>query len=492
MASADVPEVEYRDTERLIPGKGISLQDKPVDRSKEKNGYLFFVVLLVLQAPLIMGYAIGFSSPALPKIDLNDTEGSWFGSLLNIGAILGGPIAGFLLQSMGRKVSIMACALPFVAGWVLIGTASNKMVALLYTGRVLTGVACGMTSLAVPNYISEVAPPSLRGFLGSSFQVSVTVGILLVYCLGIPLTYYWLALTGAAMTGLLVVTMLGIPETPRFLLIKHFRVRAIDVLSKLRGPLVDVDQECREVEDALDNSDDKFSWSEFTYPFLYKPLIISLALMFFQQFSGINAVMFYTVNIFNSAAPSIDSNIATVIVGVVQVVFTCVAAVLMDRMGRKALLVIGAFGMAISCTTFGLYYQLTEGSGHNGTAPLPTPSPAGNNLSWLPLTSIIVYIISFSLAWGPIPWLVMSEIFPSKAKGVASGIATAFNWTCSFIVTKEFNDMQDAMTKKGIFWFYGGVSLLGALFVIFFVPETKGRSLEEIEASFAGNDRRSK
>ncbi|XP_787337.4 solute carrier family 2, facilitated glucose transporter member 8 [Strongylocentrotus purpuratus] len=482
MDSKEVPQVQIRDTESLIPRDDDGERKPSVTSTKGQNASLYFIVALVLQAPLVTGFAIGYSSPALPKIAFpTSDEESWFGSLLNIGAMVGGPVAGFLLQCGGRKLTIMATGIPFITGWVLIGTASNEHVINLYCGRILTGMGCGMACLAVPNYIAEVAPPNLRGFLGSSFQVAVTIGILLVYCLGIPITYSWLALTGAALTALLVVTVVMVPETPRYLLMKRLKNQAMLVLRRLRGPMVDVEFECREIEDALGASDDKFRWSEFSRPYLYKPLLISLVLMFVQQFSGINAVMFYTVSIFESAAPSLDPNVATVIVGAVQVAFTCVAAVLMDKVGRKALLITGAIGLAVSSATFGLYYQVTGDDVEKQ-----------HKLSAMSLVSIIVYIISFSLAWGPIPWLIMSEIFPSKARGVASGIATAFNWGCAFIVTKEFAHMQETLTKQGIFWFYGGICLLGAIFVFFFVPETKGRSLEEIEASFAGNERRSR
>ncbi|XP_072175690.1 solute carrier family 2, facilitated glucose transporter member 8-like [Diadema setosum] len=485
MADDEVPHVQFRDKENLLPDstERISLlsDQSRIDPSKVRNGFLYVTTLIVLQGSLVMGLAIGYTSPAQPKMSgfMTDSQYTWFGSLLNVGAIVGGPLAGYLLQVAGRKVTIMASCVPFVAGWVLIGT--SEIIMCLYAGRVLTGVGAGMISLAVPNYISEVATPNLRGFLGSSFQVSVTVGILLVYCIGIPLTYYWLALTGGAMAVLLAMTSTIIPETPRFLLIRHLRAEASYVLRKLRGPFIDVDIECREIEDALDNSDEKFSWIEFSQPTLYKPLVISLVLMFVQQFSGINAVMFYTVSIFQTAEPSMNPNIPTVIVGGVQVLFTCVAAVLMDRMGRKLLLIVGAIGMAVSAITFGLYYELTD------IYPDQT-----DKFSPMSLVSIIVYIISFSLAWGPIPWLIMSEIFPSKAKGAASGIATAFNWTCSFIITKEFQDMEVTFTKQGIFWFFGGICLLGGVFVALVVPETKGRSLEEIEASFARNESQSR
>ncbi len=165
---------------------------------------------------------------------------------------MGGPIAGYLLSKMGRKITLMMLAVPFVAGWVLLATC--KTVALLYIGRILTGIGAGMASLITPIYIAEMSSPQLRGLLGASFQLIITTGILIVYALGIVFNHVWLAITGACLATLLVVLMLPMPDSPRFYLIRHQREKALEILRWLRGPSADIDMECREVEDALDNS----------------------------------------------------------------------------------------------------------------------------------------------------------------------------------------------------------------------------------------------
>ncbi|PIK35539.1 hypothetical protein BSL78_27632 [Apostichopus japonicus] len=465
------------------------LQRNEHHRRPSSDPFLYIVVAVSLLAPISAGYTIGYSSPAIPQLKndtiLDDNSASWFGSLLNVGAIFGGPVAGFLIGSIGRKATLMACAVPFAVGWALI--ASVPYVWGLYLGRVLTGFATGMTTLACPIYIAEMASPDNRGFLGSSFQLFITLGILLVYTLGVYLSYVWLAIIGAIFACMLSCFMLPMPDTPSYWLIKHDRHRALAVLHKVRNVNVDVDLECREIEATLDNSDNNVSLSEFGQRHLFMPLLISLALMFFQQFSGINTVMFYTVTIFQSTGSSIDANTATIVIGAVQVVATLVSVMLMDLVGRKVLLITAGVLMAISSTTFGLYYFLTK----DEISPT-TPSGledillgnAKSDLGWLSLSSMVIYIIGFSLGLGPIPWLIMSEIFPSKARGLASSIATAFNWTCSFIITKEFLDLENLLHKEGVFWMYAVVCVLEIIFVILFVPETKGKSLEEIEDYF--------
>ncbi|XP_072022520.1 solute carrier family 2, facilitated glucose transporter member 8-like [Amphiura filiformis] len=466
-----------------------------------QNVKLFLCTAVVLLAAFSLGYSLGYSSPGIPSmrhlniINSNDEE-SWFGSILALGAILGGPIAGLLLDMLGRKLTVMLCAIPFVAGWVAIATARG--IYGLYIGRILTGIGAGMASLSVPVYIAEMSSPNLRGLLGSSFQLVITLGILTAYALGIPLNYKYLALVAAGLAAALITLMSLMPDTARYMLIKHQRDKALRILEWLRGPTVDVDTECRDIEDGLDNQE-PFSILEFTKPSLYKPLMISVVLMFFQQWSGINAVMFYTVDIFKTAAPTIDAHISTVIVGVVQVVATLVSVLLMDRAGRRVLLLLAGVGMALSSTTFGLYYNLTEknctSNNHNSSmffydmdSVSTTAAPCVDDLSWLSLTSMVVYIVSFSLGWGPIPWLLMSEIFPSKARGAASAIATASNWIFAFAVTKSFLVLKEdyALGENGVFYLFAGICAASVIFVALFVPETKGLALEAIEAKFDG------
>ncbi|XP_033110242.1 facilitated trehalose transporter Tret1-2 homolog [Anneissia japonica] len=279
--------------------------------------------------------------------------------------------------------------------------------------------------------------------------------------------------------------MLFMPETPHYCIIKHERNKALSVLTWLRGEDYDIEQEYKNIAlDLLSTESAGFHYREFFQPNLYIPLAITVTLMMLQQFSGIDAVNFYTVTIFQRSSLSINDHVAVIIVIAVQVVVPFVSVTLIDRCGRKILLIVAGAGMCLSASTFGIYYKLTENVNVNYTEWTATTPPTSLDLTWLSLTSLIVYTSSFSLAWGSIPFLIMSEILPTKGKGPASALATTVNWLSLFVVTKTFLKMSVVMTDAGVFWFFGGVCFLSTIFVALCVPETKGRSLEEITKYF--------
>ncbi len=426
--------------------------------------------------PFSLGFVLAYSSPALPLLRkeniLTTDEGTWFGSLVTLGAIVGGPVAGWVVGAIGRKGAIITSAIPYMAGWLIIIV--GQSVWMLYLGRVLTGFAAGMSSLLVPLYIAEVADQNIRGMLGASFQIGSTSGILAVYSLGLAMGWRWLAVMSSIPPTIMATLMLFMPETPCWLLARGARPRAIAALQWLRGApsKTTVIDECLEIEANLLQKTRKISLWEFAQPSLYRPLLLSIGLMFFQQFSGINAIIFYTNTIFKSSGFQTSAGIPTVIVGAVQVAGTVISVFLVDRTGRRPLLIISGALMSLSCISLGIYYYITH-----YVRPIP-------NISWLSLASLIIYITAYSIGWGALPWLIMSEIFPGRARGYASGIATASNWLMAFLVTKEFEDMKNAMNEYGVFWMFAGISLTGVVFVISLLPETKGRSLEDIERHF--------
>ncbi|EDO42861.1 predicted protein [Nematostella vectensis] len=446
--------------------------------------------------PLSFGFCLGYSSSALEdliaeskeSVKLTVSQGSWFSSLVTLGAILGAPLGGWTLEYFGRKGTIMACAVPFEVGWMLIAYANSHY--MLYIGRFITGLAVGMVSLTVPVYIAEISSPSLRGMLGSVNQLAVTMGLLLAYSMGVVLKWRWLACSGAIFPALLVVLMFFVPETPRWSLSHKRRRDALDAMMWFRGPEADVEEECYRIEATMDNTQ-SMSCAEFCRPAIMKPLFISIALMFFQQFCGINAILFNSASIFHQAGFQ-DSKAVSVIIGAVQFVGTGIACLVVDKAGRKLLLWTTALGMTVSLIALGFYFELYIPT----TQEQPTPTPAllesihhsipAGKISWLAITSIVVFNLVFALAWGPVPWLVMSEIFPLQARGIASSISTLCNWSLAFAVTKTFVNIEDAITIQGTYWFYGGLSFLGFLFVLMFVPETKGKTLEQIERLFDG------
>uniref|UniRef100_A0A8C8IDN3 Solute carrier family 2, facilitated glucose transporter member 8 n=1 Tax=Oncorhynchus tshawytscha TaxID=74940 RepID=A0A8C8IDN3_ONCTS len=471
-----------------------SEQDAYLD--KVKNGKLFLATLAAVLGPLSFGFVLGYSSPAIPELStitdprlrLDDDEASWFGSIVTIGAAIGGLLGGWMVDKIGRKLSLMFCSLPYIFGFTIVIAAQN--VWMLYLGRVLTGLASGVTSLVVPLYISEIAHERVRGTMGSCVQLMVVTGIMGAYIAGMFLDWRWLAICCSIPPTIMMVFMCFMPETPRFLLSQGKRREAEEAVRFLRGPDAPAEWECARIEDA---SDDQVSFvlgmADLKDPGVYKPLGVGIMLMLFQQLTGINAIMFYAETIFEEAHFK-NSNVATVVVAAIQVVFTAVAALVMDRAGRKLLLILSGVSMCLSTAAFGVYFKLSSETHGNSSGLCLVESPFAENpavgLSWLALASMGFFITGFSLGWGPIPWLVMSEIFPSRVKGFASSVCVLTNWGSAFIITKTFQDLMDLLTNAGTFWLFSGCCALNIVFTILFVPETKGKTLEQIQTQFKG------
>ncbi|KAM6237545.1 solute carrier family 2, facilitated glucose transporter member 8 isoform 1-T1 [Spheniscus humboldti] len=461
-----------------------------------QNKKLYLATFAAVLGPLSFGFVLGYSSPVIPelrkindpKLRLDSNQASWFGSVVTLGAAAGGILGGYLVDKAGRKPSLMLCSIPYVFGYIVIISAQN--VWMLYFGRMLTGLASGITSLVVPMYISEVSHPKVRGMLGSCVQLMVVTGILGAYVAGITLKWHWLAVLCAFPSCIMLLFMSFMPETPRFLLNRHKRSEAIASLRFLRGPHADHEWECRQIEASV--QEEGLNLSEFKNPSIYRPLLTGVALMFFQQVTGINAVMFYAETIFENADFKVirDSRMASVVVGSIQVCFTAVAALIIDKTGRKVLLYISGIIMALSTALFGLYFKMVLPNRNNSSNPdvlfnLNSASPGTeSSISWLAVVSLGLFVAGFALGWGPVPWLVISEIFPLKARGVSSGACVLTNWVMAFLVTKEFNDFIGFLTSYGTFWLFSAFCCLNVTFTAFYIPETKGQTLEQIEAYY--------
>ncbi|XP_076853854.1 solute carrier family 2, facilitated glucose transporter member 8 [Brachyhypopomus gauderio] len=482
----------------LLAGEdnGQTVQDRTEQDAylkKVKNGKLYLATLAAVLGPLSFGFVLGYSSPAIPdlqrspdqRLRLNAEEASWFGSVVTIGAGLGGLLGGWVVERMGRKLTLMFCAMPFIFGFTIMIAAQSHWT--LYVGRILTGVASGVTSLVVPLYISEMAHERVRGTMGSCVQLMVVTGIMGAYIAGLFQGWRWLAITCAIPPTVMLMFMCFMPETPRYLLSRGKRREAEEALRFLRGPHAPVEWECDRIEEASRDEEGCFRFADLKDPGVYKPLGVGVMMMLLQQFTGINAIMFYAETIFEQAHFK-NSDVASVVVGATQVVFTAVAAFIMDRAGRKVLLVFSGVAMCVSEIVFGVYFKLSTMKHGNSSLLEALDGPQGGtppgDLTWLALASMGVFITGFALGWGPTPWLVMSEIFPTRARGFGSAICVLTNWTCAFIVTKTFQNLMDLLTSAGTFWMFSGLCALNVIFTIFFVPETKGKTLEEIQAHF--------
>ncbi|XP_012495310.1 PREDICTED: solute carrier family 2, facilitated glucose transporter member 8 isoform X3 [Propithecus coquereli] len=273
----------------------------PPGGSAPRGRRVFLAAFAAALGPLSFGFALGYSSPAIPSLQraappaprLDDSAASWFGAIVTLGAAAGGVLGGWLVDCAGRKLSLLLCTVPFVAGFAVITAAQN--VWMLLGGRLLTGLACGVASLVAPVYISEIAYPAVRGMLGSCVQLMVVTGILLAYLAGWVLEWRWLAVLGCVPPSLMLLLMCWMPETPRFLLTRHRHQEAVAALQFLWG------SEQGWEEPPVGEHQQGFHLALLRQPGVYKPFIIGISLMAFQQLSGVNAVMFYAETIFEKA-----------------------------------------------------------------------------------------------------------------------------------------------------------------------------------------------
>ncbi|KFB38860.1 AGAP001027-PA-like protein [Anopheles sinensis] len=400
---------------------------------------------------------------------------SWIGSISNLGAaVMCFPI-GYMMKLIGRKWSMLAMVLPLVLGWLLIIFAEN--VAMMMVGRFFLGVGGGAFCVAAPTYTAEIAQPSIRGTLGTFFQLMVTVGILFVYAVGAGVDVQLLSIICGIIPLVFGAIFFFMPESPYYFVEKGRYSEAAGSLKKLRGAQYDEAAEIEDLkqEDAKMKAESITILEAFRQKATIRALCISLGLMFFQQLSGINAVIFYNSDIFASANGGEEMSSASIIVGGIQVAATLVASVVVDKVGRRILLLVSDFMMAVSTILLAVYFQLKQDD----------PSKVAD-LSWLAVLAVCLFIAMFSIGYGPVPWLMVGELFANNVKAFASPVAGVFNWLLAFLVTKVFVNLKDAMGEAGVFWLFSGISLVGTVFVFFVVPETKGKSLNDIQRLLAG------
>uniref|UniRef100_A0A8D8N7G9 Facilitated trehalose transporter Tret1 n=1 Tax=Culex pipiens TaxID=7175 RepID=A0A8D8N7G9_CULPI len=470
-------------------GPGVTnpmLYDPPEGQASNTKLMQFVAGVGVSFAAISAGTALGWTSPVLsqltPVIENGTTssnstdgftitaeEGSWVGSFLAIGAFLGALPAGVLAEKIGRKYTTMSLALPYLLSWALIIFANGA--GMLYAGRFLIGISTGASCVVAPMYISEFAEISIRGALGAFFQLFLTVGILFVYAIGPYVSWVLLSVMCAVFPALLIVAMFIVPESPTYLVKTGRRSEAAVALKWFWGPNCNTQNAVEAIQSDLDAVKGEAKVSDlFTKAVNRNALFIALLLMFFQQFSGINAVIFYTVPIFQSAGSTMDPAICGIVVGVVQVLMTFVSSVLIDKAGRRILLLQSSFIMGSCLVVLGVYFKLQADKADV------------SGIGWLPLASVVLFIISFSLGFGPIPWMMMGELCAPDVKGLASALTVMFNWSLVFLVTKTFGTMQETLGADWTFWFFGFWMAVGTLYVFFKVPETKGKTNAEIQA----------
>lgn len=437
---------------------------------KDKNRFVIVIAFIAALAGLLFGYDTGVISGAIlfikDKFGLTDfTEEMTVSSVL-LGAVIGAAISGVIADKFGRKKSIIVTAVIFSIA--ALGSAISANIDQLIICRLFIGVAIGIASFVAPLYISEVSPPKIRGALVSFNQLMITCGIVLSYIadylLSADAAWRWMFAFGAVPAIILGIGMFFLPYSPRWLVAQGRRDEAKAVLERIGE--TDVDNDVKNIEEGI--SEESGNWSELFSPWLRPVLIVGIVLAFIQQATGINTVIYYAPTIFEFAGFESHkiSILATAGVGVVNVLMTIVAILFIDRVGRKPLLYIGLTGMILSLGALGLGFQMAG------------PSAIMEKVT---IISLAVYIASFAISLGPIFWLIIAEIYPLKVRGRAMSLATVANWTFNLIVASTFLTIIEKIGKAGAFWLYGIVAIAGLIFCIFFVPETKGHSLEAIE-----------
>ena len=425
---------------------------------------------------LLFGYDTGVISGALIFIrevmSLSPTMQGIVVSIALAGAAIGAAMVGYLSDLAGRRRVILGAGLLFIAGAAISAVAQG--VAVLLIGRFLVGLAIGVASMLTPLYLAEISPASDRGAIVSLNQLCITGGILVSYLVGYALAsavggWRWMLALGAVPGIILSIGMLVLPESPRWLAGHGRAADAENVLRRLRGTS-DVSQELNTLRQDIASENRKLtSGRELLSPRMRRPLIIGVGLAMFQQITGINTVIYFAPIIFQSAGLSsaATSILATAGVGAVNVIMTVVSIWLIDRLGRRQLLFWSLGGMVVTLFVLsGAFFTGTSGE-----------------LAWIAVISVAAYVGFFAIGLGPVFWLLIAEIFPLALRGRAMSLATVANWGFNLIVSATFLNLVGAFGSAGAFLIYGVLSLVALVFVAITVPETKGRSLEQIEAT---------
>ncbi|XP_049964820.1 facilitated trehalose transporter Tret1-2 homolog [Schistocerca serialis cubense] len=452
---------------------------------------------------LCVGCAMGWTSPVLPVLQLQyadvdgvwysgvpltKTEGAWMGALLPVGALIGSIPAGFITHRYGRKLPLLAFGLLLFAGWVML--VFYESLILLMVGRFICGLAAAGVTTIAPLYAEEVAAAEIRGALGTLLDLMLAAGLLVVYGVGIVLPVRWLTVTMAVLPLGFCAAFMLMPESPEYLHNRKRHEKAVRAEAwlhlehsppALASVLLDSaaikqkdglqlqqldDERLRQLHAQRDQPRPEPEVPTKQKPPTLRACFIVFPLMAFQQLSGVDAILFYTVDIFAEAGTSISPQISTVITGAVQLVGTGASALLVENFGRRPLLIASGVLMSVSHLLLAVHQSwlwLHEAAG------------------WLPLVTINVFLIGFAIGLGPLPWLLIAELLPSVSKKWAAGVAVCISWIACSIMTGLFDGFIEEYGTTPAYSLLGGICIIYTVFSAALVPETRGLQSQEIQ-----------
>jgi MFS transporter, SP family, arabinose:H+ symporter len=431
--------------------------------------FVYYISFVATIGGLLFGFDTAIIAGAMVFLKehfmLNSLQEGWATSSALVGCIAGASIAGVMSDWMGRKKFLLISALLFILSAV--GSALPRTLTEFVLARFVGGIGIGAASMLSPLYIAEISPAKIRGKLVSLNQLAIVTGMLAAYfvdwiCAGLgPDNWRWMFGSGVLPALVFLLLLLGVPESPRWLVKKRRTGQALETLTKVNG-LEQAKVELKDIQDTI--ALETGSIRQLFQPGLRIVLVIGVVLAIFQQITGINAVLYYAPRIFENAGfERMSALLQSVIVGLVNLLMTLVAIFTIDKIGRKPLLLVASLGMGFAFVLVGFAFYFQQATAF-----------------WI-LGFILLYIAFFALAMGPVVWVVLSEIFPTRIRGRAMSIATVCLWISCFAVSLTFPVIADKLSESIAFWFYAAMCFACYVFVLKVLPETKGKTLEEIE-----------
>ncbi|XP_078039585.1 facilitated trehalose transporter Tret1 [Augochlora pura] len=450
-----------------------------MDESRIKWWPQYLAAITATLSMATSGAHIGWTSPTLPQLKSPDShilltsdDASWIASFVLLGSIPGNVFAAFIVDWLGRKICLLIAGVPLTAGWILILVASSPYV--LYISRFISGFGLGVAYVVCPMYIGEIADKEIRGSLGSFIKLMVSFGELYAHAIGPFVSYNCLTYSCVVIPIIFFLTFTWMPESPYFLLMKNREEQAMKSLRSLRRYATDeqLEEDMEQIQKTVirDLTDKGHFWDLFNTPGNRRAVMISFGLQLVLQFSGIAAVESYTQEILEEADTKLSAGIAVIILSMLQLIAGVAAAALVDKLGRRPLLLIttllGGLSLAVAGTFYFLKFQMFVDM---------------SNIGWILHASVIFYELIIALGLNPLSYMMLGELFPTNVKGAAVSLANVWASLWAFFVSKMYQVISDSCGVYTSFGWFAVSCFLGIVFIFFMVPETKGKSLLEIQ-----------